>query len=94
MTVKHECHDPELCMCMYDPDLNPNLKLGPVLIDGDDLHNAAVYRDNGRWTCRLCGRQAMHADGSIGRGVMHTGSCYLVRAGIIQNRNRRGVATP
>lgn len=79
---------------MYDPDLNPNLVLGPILVNGDELHDSAVYRDNGRWTCRLCGRQALHADGSTGYGVMHTDGCFLVTEGIIANRNRRGVATP
>lgn len=68
--------------------------LGPVMVSGDDLHEATVYRDNGRWTCRLCGRQAMHADGSIGYGVMHTDGCFLVATGIITNRNRRRVRTP
>jgi hypothetical protein len=92
--VRCVCGGSEGCMCMYDPDLNPGLKIGAVMVSGDDLHDAAVYRDNGRWTCRLCGRQALHADGSIGYGVMHTDGCYLVVAGVIQNRNRRGVVTP
>lgn len=64
----------------------------PIVIEGDALHDAAIALDSGRWTCRLCGRQAMHADGTRGYGIMHTDGCFLVTAGIIQSRNRRGVA--
>jgi hypothetical protein len=64
----------------------------PIVVDGDVLHHAAISLETGRWTCRLCGRQAMHAEGTRGYGVMHTDGCFLVVAGIIRNQNRRGVA--
>lgn len=66
----------------------------PITLNGDDLHDAAIALECGRWTCRLCGRQAMHADGTRGYGIMHTDACFLVTAGIIRNHNRRGISCP
>ena len=37
MTVTHVCGGSEGCMCFYDPKLNDELKVGPQLVQMDEI---------------------------------------------------------
>lgn len=63
----------------------------PIVIDGDALHDAAIGLDNGYWYCKLCRARATSMKEPRGYGVFHREDCFLVKQGVIRNRNERKV---